>query len=325
MLHIYLDAEFDAVRIKGKFQQAIISIGAVMLDDDGKELDRFYSLVRPMNFVRLTTVVYRMTHLNTYQIAHAKTLPEVMERFMRWIYRYEKDIDCIKFYSFGPDDRRTLIQNCHYYELHMDFFKDMKDLQKEISPAVKFQGQLISSTLSLDDLKSAYDIQGAVDHNALSDAMDLMEVHHAYCLAKPQNMTQITAIVNRKIKKQQEVALKQRLRLAKVMKERFKDYPARIRLQFKEDVLEEFRNLRERDDNFHIRFKSDRMIIDEEAYYYNELKVVMVLILDDEVPSFGFEIHYHGTDFMKQFLLTYRNATILEHIMKLLMGMPLES
>jgi inhibitor of KinA sporulation pathway (predicted exonuclease) len=75
MLHIYLDAEFDAVKIKGKFQQAIISIGAVMLDDNGKELDQFYSLVRPMNFVRLTSVVYRMTHLNTHQIEHAKALP----------------------------------------------------------------------------------------------------------------------------------------------------------------------------------------------------------------------------------------------------------
>lgn len=324
MLHIYLDAEFDAVKIKGKFQQAIISIGAVMLDDHGKELNRFYSLVRPMNFVRLTTIVYRMTHLNTYQIAHAKTLLEVMEIFMRWIHRYEKDIDNVKFYSFGPDDRRTLIQNCRYYALDMEFFKDMKDLQKEISPSVKFQNQLISSTLSLDDLKSAYDIQGAVDHNALSDAIDLMEVHRAYCLKKPQNMTAIAAIVNRKIKKQQEVALKQRLRLAKIMKERFKDYPSRIRIQFQEDVLEEFRTIRERDDNFHIRFKSDRMIIDEEAYYYNELKMIMSLILDDEVPSFCLEIHYHGETFTKQYLLTYRNASMIEHIIKLLLDLPVK-
>lgn len=320
MLHIYLDAEFDAVKINGKFQQAIISIGAIMLDDTGKELDRFYSLVRPMNFVRLTSVVYKMTHLHTYQIAHAHALDEVMNTFMKWINRYEKDIDCVRFYSFGPDDRRTLLQNCRYYHMDMEFFRDMKDLQKEISPAIKFQDQPISSTLSLDDLKSAYDIKGAVDHNALNDAIDLMKVHQAYCLHKPQNMMQIAAIVNRKIKRQQEVALKQRMRLAKVMKERFKDYPSRIHLKFQEDVLEELRMIRERDQNFHIRWRSDRMVMDDQVYYYNELKIVLSLILDDEVPSFCLEISYHGSSFVKQYLLTYRNATMIEHIIKLLMG-----
>ena len=69
---------------------------------------------------------------------------------------------------------------------------------------------------------------------------------------------------------------------------------------------------------------SNFVVQDEEAYYYNELKMIMSLILDDEVPSFCLEIHYHGQSFTKQYLLTYRNATMIEHIIKRLMGVPLE-
>lgn len=320
MIHIYLDAEFDAVRIDHKFQQAVISLGAVMLNEDAEILDQFYSLTKPMNFHRLTSVVKRMTHLTNSQIEQAKEFPVLMKKFMDWIHVYEPDMEQVRFYSFGPDDRRTLIQNCHYYKIEADFFSRMKDLQKEISPNVKFQDQLISSTLSLDDLKSVYAIEGEVEHNALNDAIDLMKVHRAYCLGKPQDSTQIAAIVNRKIAKQQEVARKQRLRLAKAMKERFEKYPKRVKIKFYPEVLEELNGLRERDHHMTIRFKTDRMIIEEQVYFYNELKLVMELSLDEEVPSFLFDISYHGIRSRKQYLLTYRNATVIENIIKRLLG-----
>lgn len=320
MIYIYLDAEFDAVRIDHKFQQAIISLGAVMLNEEAEIMDQFYSLTKPMNFHHLTSVVKRMTHLTNSQIEQAKEFPVLMKEFMDWIHVYEPDIEQVRFYSFGPDDRRTLIQNCHYHKIEAEFFSHMKDLQKEISPSVKFQDQLISSTLSLDDLKSAYAIEGAVDHNALSDAIDLMYVHRAYCLGKPQDSTQIAAIVNRKIAKQQEVARKQRLRLAKTMKERFDKYPKRMKLRFYPEVLMELNELRERDHHMNIRFKTDQMIIEDKVFYYNELKLVMELFLDEEVPSFLFDISYHGVKSSKQFLLTYRNATVIENIIKRLIG-----
>lgn len=320
MIHIYLDAEFDAVRINHKFQQAVISLGAVMLNEDADILDQFYSLTKPMNFRRLTSVVKRMTHLSNDQIEKAKEFPVMMQEFLEWIDSYESDLDLVRFYSFGPDDRRTLIQNCHYHKIEADFFSRMKDLQKEISPSVKFQDQLISSTLSLDDLKSVYAIEGEVEHNALNDAIDLMKVHRAYCLGKSQDSTQIAAIVNRKIAKQQEVARKQRLRLAKAMKERFEKYPKRIKLKFYPEVLKELNELRDRDRHMTIRFQSDRMIIEEKAYFYNELKLVMELSLDEEVPSFQFDISYHGVKSSKQFLLMYRNATMIENIIKRLLG-----
>lgn len=316
MIHIYLDAEFDAVRIQKKFQQAIISLGAVMLDQEGTIIDEFYSLVKPMAFKRLSHVVYKMTHLQNEEIQQANELPIVMAQFLRWIHTYEEDMDKVSFYSFGPDDRRTLIQNCHYYDLDGEFFSRMKDLQKELSPKVKFQDQIISPTLSLDDLKSVYAIQGAVDHNALSDARDLMEVHCAYCLGKQQDSTQIVAIVNRKIAKQQEVAKKQRQRLARVMKERFEAYPKRLKILCYPEVIDQFRMIKERDHTFSLRFKEDHMVMDGDSYYYNDMKMVLELKLEDENPYVLLDISYHGRQLQKQFLLTYRNATMIEDIIK---------
>lgn len=320
MIYIYLDAEFDAIRINNKFQQAVISLGAVMLNEQGKMLDSFYQLVKPIRFRRLTNVVKRMTHLSDEQIMKAESFPQVIHQFFDWIDTYETNKDHMVFYSFGPDDRRTIIQNGILHHMDLSFLSEMKDLQKEISPCVKFQEKLISSTLSLDDLKSVYDIQGAVDHNALSDAMDLMKVHCAYCLGKPQNSTQIAAIVNRKIAKQQESAKKQRQRLARVMRERFATYPKRWKVLCCPEVIEQFRMIKERDQTFSLRFKEDHMVMDGKSYYYNDMKMVLELKLEEENPYVLLDISYHGKQLQKQFLLTYRNATMIEDIMKQMNG-----
>ena len=79
-----------------------------------------------------------------------------------------------------------------------DRFDRIQDLQKEISATVKFQNKIISPSLSLDDMKLIYDIQGAVDHNALNDAKDLMYIHQRYLDGNAQNAQRILDIVNRK-------------------------------------------------------------------------------------------------------------------------------
>ena len=48
MHHVYIDNEFDAVRIDGRNMQQVIALGAVICDARYQEVGRFYSLVRPM-------------------------------------------------------------------------------------------------------------------------------------------------------------------------------------------------------------------------------------------------------------------------------------
>ena len=53
MHHVYIDNEFDAVRIDGRNMQQVIALGAVICDARYQEVGRFYSLVRPPNGVFL--------------------------------------------------------------------------------------------------------------------------------------------------------------------------------------------------------------------------------------------------------------------------------
>ena len=46
MIQVYIDAEFDAVRYQKRFEQAVISFGAVACRQK-QMLDTFYTLVRP--------------------------------------------------------------------------------------------------------------------------------------------------------------------------------------------------------------------------------------------------------------------------------------
>ena len=83
MVHIYIDAEFDAVKINGKYCQMVVSLGAV-LKKDAQEAT-FYSLVCPKNFRRLTSVVRKMTHLKDSDIRNANSFPDVLKQFMQWL------------------------------------------------------------------------------------------------------------------------------------------------------------------------------------------------------------------------------------------------
>lgn len=316
MIHIYLDAEFDAVKINHKFQQAIISLGAVAIGENQKQLDTFYSLVRPMHFRRLNPIVCRMTHLSNQQIANAKDLKQVMTAFLAWIKRYEKNITQVCFYSCGPDDRRTLLQNCRYYEIDGEFFSDMKDLQKEISAHVLYHDQIISPALSLDDLKSVYAIQGTVDHNALSDAIDLKCVHQAYCQGKQQDSTEIANIVKRKIAKQEEAKKRQQKRAAMVLRERFQQIPKHISLLFYPEILEQLRLLKERDPDFPFSFRKKGIMFEQNCYPYEDVQASIRILLEEEFPAFFLCFETEAEKIEKKILLTYRNATMIENIMK---------
>lgn len=321
MYHIYLDAEFDAVRIKGKFQQSVISIGAVIADPNMQIIDDFYMLVRPEKFKRLTSVVRRMTHLKHSDILNAAPFSEMLASFFSWIQQYCRLEDVVT-YSFGPDDRRTLVQNCTLCDVDdRGLFANVKDVQKVISADILYRDVIISPTLSLDDVKYVYDLGDSVDHNALMDARDLMMVHNAFMKHQPQNKAHIEEIMERKQQKQQEARLRQQEKLKKMMTERFQHYPQNdIRLYFYPEIIELMQTWKERDRYFHLHIRDDMLLDDGVAYDINNTHISLSLCLTQEMPSISFHIHLHDIVLDKKYMLTYRNATMVEAIYKRLLG-----
>lgn len=312
MVHIYIDAEFDAVKINGKYCQMVVSLGAV-LKKDAQEAT-FYSLVCPKNFQRLTSVVRKMTHLKDSDIRNANSFPDVLKQFMQWLQPYMESSSC-RMYSFGPDDRRTLLQECARHHCDPSLFEGILDLQKQISAKVTYQNVLVSATLSLDDLKTAYAIEGAVEHNALTDASDLMRIHQASLLQDPDRKA-VQEIVERKLAKQREVAQKQKEKLLRIMKERFSQYTVlKCPVRLYPEIVEQFRLWEERDRNFHINIQKDSILLDGRELPREQTKISMRIDIE-EIPSVTLSFTQGENVIEKKYLLIYRNATMVENILK---------
>lgn len=180
MIHVYIDNEFDAVRMQGRYLQQVIAIGACLCDDAFVHIDSFYSLVCPAGFRRLSPHVRRMTHLKDTEIQKASKFPQVADRFISWLQHYAGE-EAICLYSFGPDDARTLCANAAFYHHGSEqLFAGIVDLQTLLSSRVRWRGEVFHKTHSLESLKQIYRIRGEVNHNALSDAIDLYRIHEAY-------------------------------------------------------------------------------------------------------------------------------------------------
>ena len=180
MIHVYIDNEFDAVRMQGRYLQQVIAIGACLCDDAFVHIDSFYSLVCPAGFRRLSPHVRRMTHLKDTEIQKASKFPQVADRFIAWLQHYAGE-EAICLYSFGPDDARTLCANAAFYHHGSEqLFAGIVDLQTLLSSRVRWRGEVFHKTHSLESLKQIYRIRGEVNHNALSDAIDLYRIHEAY-------------------------------------------------------------------------------------------------------------------------------------------------
>ena len=312
MVSIYIDAEFDAVKENNKFHQMMISFGAIF-ERDG-EIKTFYSEVKPKGFKALTNVVRRITKLKNEDIRKAPSFPEAMQKFLDWIELKENEV--CRLYSLGPDDQRTILQECERYGFSDNLFKDMIDLQKLISKEVTYQGNVISPYLSLNDLKIAYSIQGKVKHNALSDAYDLMYIHQAYQIRKP-DPDGVREIVERKERKKADNTRRAQERLRQAMRERFSDnaeimFPVVLFPEIKEQLA----LWEERDANFQIGVRDDYLMIDQKLYKQDELKIGMIIHLDQILPCVEFVFVYDNKKFTKRYELQYRNASIVEAIIK---------
>lgn len=174
---IYVDFEFD---IENRQKAEFISIGAVVTDDGMKIKDSFYSLIRTVNKKVLSKTCMEITHLTQDEVDNAQNLRDVMDKFSLWINKYNKN--CV-IYNWGNFDKVALskiLRSNGLGFIYNKIFKDMYDIQVEISRNLTINNEVISKCIGLEKMKEIYNISGEVKHNALDDAIDLMKVVNAY-------------------------------------------------------------------------------------------------------------------------------------------------
>lgn len=166
--YIILDLEWNntyARRIKG-FLNEIIEIGAVMLDDNLKEIDEFSCFVNAQVGKKLRSNIKRLTNITNDDIKSGIVFTKAMSKFRDWIGTEENVV-----LTWGDGDIRVMIENFKYLNGidTIPFLTNYVDVQKYvqhklgISTAQQLGLSPAAEELGIDEDKFSH-------HRALDDS-----------------------------------------------------------------------------------------------------------------------------------------------------------
>ena len=147
----------------------ILEIGAVKLNSEKQEIDRFHELIQPSVYKKLHPMTQSIIHLSIDKLAKADLFPSVCERFHEWC-----GPDAV-YCTWGSLDLLEFQRNMRYYHIenHFPFPLKYLDIQKLYS-------------ICFDDGKSRKSLETAVEelllqksgsfHAALADAIYTSEI-----------------------------------------------------------------------------------------------------------------------------------------------------
>lgn len=166
--YIILDLEWNntyARRIKGFFNE-IIEIGAVMLDDNLKEIDEFSCFVNAQVGKKLRSNIKRLTNITNDDIKGGIVFTKAMSKFRDWIGNEENVV-----LTWGDGDIRVLIENFKYLNGidTIPFLSNYVDVQKYVQNIL---GVSTSHQLGLSPAAEALEISedDFSHHRALDDS-----------------------------------------------------------------------------------------------------------------------------------------------------------
>ena len=169
----FYDSEFNACDYNNGMTQEVVSIGIVIMDRNGNQVDEYYSTIRLKAARKLTRRCRRITGLTEEDMIDAPPFYIVCERVAKMIEKYK----VLKIYCLGKEDigefRDTskLYRPIPEFEIILNKLTNVRDELKNMSnPQV--------ASLSLDHLKLVCEISGTAEHHALQDAKDLAEVYY---------------------------------------------------------------------------------------------------------------------------------------------------
>ncbi|MBQ7300061.1 MAG: hypothetical protein IJW77_09480 [Clostridia bacterium] len=148
----------------------ILSVGAVRVDEEGRIVDRFYSLVLPECAAYLHPVILSSLRLSRDALAAAPAFPEVFRQFLTFV-------GGTRIFTWGCADRSALLQNLrmkagYSAEKAGAEAPQMRDLQPLLS-----RGAGISPPYpSLAAVLAMLHIRNENRHNAMADAEDTARI-----------------------------------------------------------------------------------------------------------------------------------------------------
>lgn len=166
MNYIVLDLEWNQAKNNNEtkeLQFEIIEIGAVKLDENLSEIDRFSSVVKPKVYKKMNPIIKEITGITEDSFIKEKQFPKVIEEFIKWCG--EDYIFC----TFGSQDLYELQSNMiyHKYEIPWKYPLRFIDVQKMFG--IEFEDY---EQRSLEMIAIYLGVNGdEVFHRALGDAI----------------------------------------------------------------------------------------------------------------------------------------------------------
>ena len=171
-MYIVMDLEFNCsnnsyVSEKNgvRLPNEIIEIGAVKLDDDLNEMDRFCSFIKPAVYTKINTEVKKLTDITNDMVYQGVEFPEAITKFLEWC----EDGD---FITWSENDIIMIENNMMYYDLSIDNLPRCYDIQPIFSDQIMDEDRNYALSYALWKL----DIKPETSHDALNDALNTAEV-----------------------------------------------------------------------------------------------------------------------------------------------------
>ncbi len=310
-LEIYLDLEFDSISQVNGYVQGVIAFGACCRYQG--EIKTFYSLVRPKGFKKLSKKVKEITHLENEAIKKAPGFQAVSLKFFNWLDSLKQDY---VLYSFGPDDRRTLLEDCQLHQVVDDIYDGIENIQGLLTDSIIYKEKKLEDNLSLEALKKCYQIQGDTMHHALQDAIDLMLVHEAYKQQKTIDHEYVESLMKDREEHLKKRAMQTKENEIRKMKQRFANYSMIYREIFMgKQLLKTFyewlklEGLKNCDE--------DGIVLHDEKMLYSKLIIEMCVDINQYEPQIYVRFHRYGyEDVVYAFTLNEKNAQLVEELLK---------
>ena len=172
MNYIVFDLEATCEKDSKNFQNEIIEIGAVKLNDGYEITDEFSSFVKPIVNPILTDFCTSLTSITQSDVDTAHKFPDVLDAFLEWIGSEDYFL-C----SWGFYDKSQFQKDCQLHRFETGWLKNHISLKHQHGAKVmnKKKGVGMIAALNKAGLK-----QSGVHHRGIDDAKNITQIFIRY-------------------------------------------------------------------------------------------------------------------------------------------------
>ncbi len=180
MAYIVMDLEFNypetryrSERNGVRLNEEITEIGAVKLDDDLNEVDRYQCYVKPTAYTKMNKKVEEVTEITTDMMWQGKPFEEAALEFLAWCKQESQNGGSEPvFITWSGTDIVVLEDNMLYHGMDIDDLPECYDIQLMFDDQVTQDGR--NAALNYAIWKFGIKMDSA--HDALNDAANTAEV-----------------------------------------------------------------------------------------------------------------------------------------------------